>query len=283
MTRVTASAFGLSRRAFLTGGALVSRAAGQGRATVADHSRFLDVARLPDRVTVFLENETLDLQRTGTRWLARDVVVATEPQHRKLAVALAAPRSAVLRVRLRWQAPVRPGWRFLGDAWERSYGDLEWRALAGERIMPWYFLATDGRTTRGCGVMTGAAAICFWQVDSAGVTLWLDVRNGGSGVRLGHRQLEAATVVALGGNQTGPVFRAAQSFCRAMCDRPRLPRSPVWRHDIGSQMLLQGFEKVELRPTAAHLQTGQTHSLLLQVRTQPIDQRVADPGDVIRG
>ena len=33
--------------------------------------------------------------------------------------------------------------RVLGDAWERAYGDLEWRnSNQGELICPWYFLAT---------------------------------------------------------------------------------------------------------------------------------------------
>ena len=32
----------------------------------------------------------------------------------------------------------------LGDAWERSYGELEFRKLAdNDRFMPWYFIATN--------------------------------------------------------------------------------------------------------------------------------------------
>lgn len=64
-----------------------------------------------------------------------------------------------------------------------------------ERILPWYFMAYDGKVTHGYGVKTNPASMCFWQVDSFGVTLWLDVRNGGAGVQLGKRELEAAVVV----------------------------------------------------------------------------------------
>jgi len=126
-----------SRRAFLGGAALAPAAL-----RAADKN---DAARVPDRVTVFLEDGTSDLAPSGTRWLGHDLVVSTEPGEGGLKVAIRAPQSAVLRVRLRWRAPARPGWRYLGDHWERSYGDLEWRALAGERVMPWYFWPPMGR------------------------------------------------------------------------------------------------------------------------------------------
>ena len=40
------------------------------------------------------------------------------------------------------------------------------------------------RRSAGCtglGVQVGAGAFAFWQLDSEGVSLWLDVRNGGNG------------------------------------------------------------------------------------------------------
>ena len=40
------------------------------------------------------------------------------------------------------------------------------------------------------------AAFCFWQADPSGITLWVDVRNGGSGIELGKRILLAATIAA---------------------------------------------------------------------------------------
>lgn len=52
--------------------------------------------------------------------------------------------------------------RILGDAWERGYADLEWKAADETRIMPWYFFATDGDTICGFGVKTQPNALCFW-------------------------------------------------------------------------------------------------------------------------
>ncbi len=85
--------------------------------------------------------------------------------------------------------------RALGDAWERSYGDLGWRDLIPGREMPWYFATHDGAACHGYGVKTDATALCFWQLDPEGVSLWLNVTNDGDGVIPGSRKLTMATVV----------------------------------------------------------------------------------------
>jgi alpha-galactosidase len=96
-----------------------------------------------------------------------------------------------------------------------------------ERVLPWYFLATDGAATAACGVRTGAAAFAFWQVDPSGVSLWLDVRNGGGGVQFGDRRVELASVCTTF-EEAGSAFAAAQRFCRELCPAPRLPKAPVY-------------------------------------------------------
>ena len=87
----------------------------------------------------------------------------------------------------------------LGDAWERGYGDLEWRAWVPDRVMPWYFATYDGSVTHAYGVRTGASAFCFWQVDPQGMSLWADVRSGSVGVQLGDRVLDVCDVVCRAG------------------------------------------------------------------------------------
>jgi alpha-galactosidase len=94
--------------------------------------------------------------------------------------------------------------------------------------MPWYFLASGGGVTNGYGVKTGAASVCYWQADEDGVTLWLDVSNGGAGVELGDRLLEAATVVVRKGQIGETPLGAARAFCRMMCDKPILPAKPLY-------------------------------------------------------
>jgi alpha-galactosidase len=82
----------------------------------------------------------------------------------------------------RWEAGFSQDTLYFGDAWERSYGTLQWRFLQPERIMPWYFAAHQAATGRTVmiGVKTQPSALCFWMIDTEGISLWLDFRNGGS-------------------------------------------------------------------------------------------------------
>lgn len=197
------------------------------RAPTDDH--FLDLARPPDAVTVVTEAGTTDLVRAaGETWKAQGIEVAAVAADGRLRLELAAPDAAVKSVQARWDGAPPAGWKYLGDAWERSYGDLEWRPLDPAREMPWYFLASDGRTTHGYGVMTRPAAMCAWRAGPEGVTLTADVRCGGAGVKLGPRRLAVCAVAARRGLPGETPFAAARAFCRALCPEPRLPREPVY-------------------------------------------------------
>jgi len=213
-----------NRREFLLGAGAAIVAASSLRSQV-----FLGIAP-PDHVSAFAESNStaMALARSGTRWQAGEIEITTESSETGLHILVAAPKTKLTKIRFRWEAPFTPGRRFLGDQWERSYGDLEWRGLSGDRLMPWYFLASTPKFTTGWGVKTGAAAICFWQVDDGGITLWLDVSNGGGGVELGQRHLEAATIVVYISRQGELPAEAARSFCRMMCDQPRLFAQPIY-------------------------------------------------------
>lgn len=187
---------------------------------------FVEIRRSPDSVTAFIEREAVPLAHVGGRWTARGIAVQAEPRGGAIPVRIEA--ESLSRVRLRWRAKVPEGWRVLGDQWERSYGDLEWRGLIGDRVLPWYFLAFDGQAAHGYGVATGAAAFAFWQADPDGVSLWLDTRNGGTAAQLGGRPLDAAIVIVRRGTAGESAFDAARKFCRALCPRPRLSAAPVY-------------------------------------------------------
>ena len=156
------------------------------------------------------------------------VVVTTALANDELAIVLAALKDGLTHLHLRWAASVSTSLLCLGDAWERSYGDLAWRSLVPERPKPWYFASWDGAATHCYGVKTGARALCFWQLDPEGVSLWLDVSNGGDGVMLGERTLAAATVVARRGVAGEESIEAVRQFCRRMCARPRPSPGPVY-------------------------------------------------------
>ena len=77
----------------------------------------------------------------------------------------------------------------MGDHWERGYGDLEWRGLCYDRILPWYFLAYDGIITYGYGVKVQPNAFCSFSMDEKVMKIVYDIRCGGEGVLLRGRNL----------------------------------------------------------------------------------------------
>ena len=228
----------VSRRTFF-GGAAASAAtvAGISKASAVSAKPtasgiLLNLIRVPDLVSAYVEADftAISLTRQSTRWQAKDIEVRTELHPTTFAISVIAPSAALTRIHLRWIAKVDPTLLFLGDVWERSYGDLAWRTMVPERVLPWYFAThnTASGTTNAYGVETGAGAFCFWQVDPSGVSLWLDVSNGGKGVRLGQRELHAATIVTRQGNASEHPQAAIAALCKLMCPKPRLPKEPVY-------------------------------------------------------
>ena len=139
-------------------------------------------------------------------------------------------------VQLRWNNKMRKDIRVLGDAYERGYGNLQWSTIHPERCMPWYMAVSNGsdsnldytgRLTECFGVKVCPNAICFWQYDTEGVTLWLDIRNGGNGTELCGRELECATVL-FKEYENISAYKSLQQFCSAMCPSPYLPDHKVY-------------------------------------------------------
>ena len=113
-------------------------------------SSFFRIIRQPDAVWAFEEEGGLiPLQRSGTSWTTRGVSLTCEESADELRLALVAPAAAMMRLHLRWSFAVPAELRLLGDAWERSYGELGWRQIVPEQPMPWYFLASDGKAAHG--------------------------------------------------------------------------------------------------------------------------------------
>jgi alpha-galactosidase len=189
---------------------------------------FFDIMRSPSSITVYAVNQSFSLQQQEDRWVERDIAVGTSLDANHLLVEVTAETTPLERIHLRWRESISTGLRFLGDHWERGYGDLEWRSMVPDRIMPWYFLVYDGQLTHGYGVLTQPGACCYWTVDPNGISLWLDVRNGGSGVELGGRILKAAEVVTRQGLPGESPLGVGRALCSLMCDEPVLRSLPSY-------------------------------------------------------
>ncbi len=216
-----------SRRSILTGAVGVGTVCAI-QARQRPGATLIDLKRAPDYAAAYASGKTIPLSRTGAGWTAPGISVTTEPTSSGLPIVLSASGVEPSRIHLRWTVRIPGEPLVLCDAWERSYGDLGWRSIVPERVMPWYFLVWNGGVADGYGVQTQAAALCFWQLDAEGVSLWLDVSNGGSGVDLGKRELLAATVVTRQGTSGESPIESATAFCRMLCGRPRLPESPLY-------------------------------------------------------
>lgn len=191
-------------------------------------NRTIIVPDNPDWITVETENRgDVSCPFIEGSQYAGDVTVSVRREREQLAFDISAEESWPKFIKLRWNGPGIRKCRILGDAWERGYSDMEWRGMSANRFMPWYFLAADGESVTGYGVRVRPAAFCFWQADPAGITLFMDVRNGGSGVRLAGRTITAASVI-VAGFEDCTEFEAAKAFCRLMCTDPVLPAVPIY-------------------------------------------------------
>ncbi len=197
--------------------------------TEKEQGRYTGIAYALKVVTVFTDVGPVELVRKDEQtWTSKSIEIRTKAQPDSLAIEIDSPITALSRVRLRWQFGAPPGVRLLGDHWERGYGNMSWQGVVPDRIMPWYFLINDGKRTHGWGVKTGSKAMCFWQADGVGISLWLDVRKGAHPILLGNRVLRAAEIVVRSAEENETPFEAAKAFCRMLCDKPRLPSAPVY-------------------------------------------------------
>ncbi len=184
---------------------------------------FETILRAPDAARI----DGRPAEAEGGRFALGDVRVETSRTAAGLEIAVTAEKTPVSRITLRWHFAEKLKGQVLGDAWERAYGDLEWKNVSPWQTLPWYALVNRGNATAGYGVLVRPGAVCGWQIDPEGITLKLDVRCGGEGVLLGGRTLKAATVVSET-YEGKSAFAAAKAFCRRMCPDPILPERPVY-------------------------------------------------------
>lgn len=183
---------------------------------------------VPDEIWIQTYNNWQQLTASGAYFTYRDINVNLHNSGDGMRVVLQSPTQPISGIRLKWKYTTNDSALCLGDAFERSYADLEWRKPDATRKAPWYLLINDGQQTNAFGVKTGAHSICYWQVDPAYLQLTLNTQSGGDGVMLGQRALQAATIITMKGGRNDRPFAVARAFCKAMCAHPLLPKQPVY-------------------------------------------------------
>lgn len=202
----------------------------------------INIIRVPDRFKIHYDNSA---------YVQEDGVVRFVGVDGKLKVFLTATRSKPMFIELRWAGKTEEKVSIFGDKWERAYGDLQWTRVRAESFMPWYFFARGPKGILACGVETQPSSLVCWSFDKEGISCWLDVRCGGSGVELGGRELEAATIISKVFRGVS-AFEAAKRFCKMMCPAPLLPVSPVyggnnWQYSHGESSYIDIINDTKLQ------------------------------------
>ena len=183
----------------------------------------------PDEVLAETDSGWVQLKKNGHGvFSANGVEVILKQVNNTAGVVVRAPLIALKGLRLRWKYQVKTTAKSLGDHWERIYGDAAWINPSAGTKNAWYVLLNDGKTTSCFGVKTGCNAICWWTFEPDSLELMLDTHSGGVGVVLGDRQLHAADIVTTSDLLGENVFATARRFCSLMCEKPMLPKQPVY-------------------------------------------------------
>ena len=183
----------------------------------------------PDEAWVQVGGEWLKLVGKGAAvFTYQDIKIEIKTRGIAQSVYVQSPVSELQAVRFKWKYQTEKYSKILGDHWERTYGDLAWKAPQATTKNPWYVLLHDDKQTACFGVKTGANAICWWEVKPDSMELIMDTHSGGVGVKLGQRTLHAADIVTSLSKLNETPYSALTNFCKVMCSKPRLPEQPVY-------------------------------------------------------
>ncbi|MCR5824297.1 MAG: alpha-galactosidase [Lachnospiraceae bacterium] len=180
--------------------------------------------RMPDRV--MLNGRRVIEKINEGKWGSGDVSVSLERRGETLGVSLRSPSIPVKELVFVFSGEMDEEASFLGDQWERAYGDLSFKKRSSCRVMPWYFVMDTGKEASYYGVKTGAAAMCSWEVKGKDLYLHLDTRNGACAVELGNRELHVCDIVC--DVKKGDAFKGMFSFTKKLCDDCIYDGNPIY-------------------------------------------------------
>lgn len=190
-------------------------------------SNWISVLRNPDFVTGATEASPLRFEEKG------DYVCPVQYQYvvgeTSAKIVIEPSGSPVKYLKLRFDGDFTFVDKVYGDQWERSSvgAYIEWRSVMSSRNLPWFCYLRGDNQTACYGVKTGADCFALWQVDTHGITLFLNLCCGNDGTDL-QEPIVACEVVQLIGAEGDDTYKTARQFSKMMCDKPVLPRTPIY-------------------------------------------------------
>lgn len=244
----------MNRRHFIKLSAATSAALLFGRLTYATGNTRL--MNLPDEVWVLLSSGWHRLLPDGyDHFAGMGVGVSLHAKNNYCRVQITSGTHPVKLVSLKWRHAANPASKCLGDSWERTYGDAQWSAIdASAAKKPWYVLVNDGHKTACFGVKTGCNTLCWWTLTDSHMELVMDMHCGGNALPLHSRILHAADIITTESLLGENAFAAARRFCSLMCEKPRLPKQPVY--GINDWYYAYGNNSAELINKLTGMMTG---------------------------
>ena len=188
---------------------------------------FVNLLRNPDDIKIQADGSPLRFEERGVLNTV-DAQITCRVSGNALQIFLIPGKDPVKQIRLRFRGDCSGVRSVLGDfITDLGEDTYYWHAVIPHETFSWYFYAQTQDCMHGYGVKTGCNSFARWQIDPAGITLWLDVRNGRSGVLL-KEPLLCAEVVQRCGEPGEDYFHAAQQLCEMMCEHPVLPERQVF-------------------------------------------------------
>ena len=121
---------------------------------------------IPDEVWAGTGDKWVQLKLSGnSQFVYNDIEVGLQSTGSSTGVYVQSPTLALTGIRLKWKYEAGQDTKYLGDSWERTYGDAGWKKPASNKN-PWYVLLNDGKQTVCFGVKTGCNAICWWTINT---------------------------------------------------------------------------------------------------------------------
>ena len=187
----------------------------------------VSVLRQPD--TAFGATELTCFRFEEAATAACDVKYEYKVENGTAKVVVYPSGAPVKYLKLRFRGDMRAVESVYGDQWERANPGayLEWRSLMPSRALAWFCFARTLEKIACYGVKTGANCFAFWQIDSHGVTLFLNLCSGKRGTDL-KEPLLACEVTELFSDEGESAYAVAKRFSTKLCDAPVLPKEPIF-------------------------------------------------------
>lgn len=149
---------------------------------------------------------------------------------KELKVTVLPDSTPILFLKLRWNCDFSQVNSVFGDDWERvsaTHAPLEWKSVMPYRPLPWFCALRESDNTYCYGVKTGCNSFAFFQVDSNGISLFLNLMSGSHGTIV-KEPFVACELVEYSGNEGESVYSSLKTFMRILCDKPILPKTPIF-------------------------------------------------------